>query len=55
MNKAKGQNPNPLFQNANVKKPIVSEKAKLPKLHLPKYNEYDIVMKAGETYTFYGN
>ena len=55
MKKAKGQNPNRLFQTAEIKKPIVSEKAKLPTLKLPKYNEYDAEMKAGKTYTFYGN
>ncbi|MFL9830173.1 glycoside hydrolase family 95 protein [Flavobacterium sp. ST-87] len=55
MKKAKGQNPNPLFETANVKKPIISDKAKLPKVKLPKYQEYDVEMKAGQTYTFYGN
>ncbi|MEL1252487.1 glycoside hydrolase family 95 protein [Flavobacterium sp. DGU38] len=53
--KAKGKNPNPLFYDVKVKKPIVSKEAKLPKVQLPKYNEYDVEMKAGETFTFYGN
>ena len=52
---AKGENPNPLFQTPTVKQPIISEKAKLPKVKLPKYKEYDVVMKAGQTYVFYGN
>ena len=50
---AKGKNPNPLFQTAAVKKAVVSEKANIKKLKLPKYIEYDVEMKAGETYTFY--
>ncbi|RVT79847.1 glycoside hydrolase family 95 protein [Flavobacterium sufflavum] len=52
---AKGKNPNPLFYEVEVKKPIISKEAKLPKVQLPKYNEYDVEMKAGQTYTFYGN
>lgn len=53
--KAKGKNTNPLFYDVEVKKPIISEKANLKKVVLPKYNEYDVQMKAGETYTFKGN
>ncbi len=52
--KAKGQNPNSYFQTAEVKKPIISKAAKLSKVQLPVYNEYDVEMKAGQTYTFYG-
>jgi alpha-L-fucosidase 2 len=55
LKKAKGKNPNPLFLDVNVKKPIISEKAVIKTVELPKYNEYDIAMKAGQTYTFYGN
>jgi alpha-L-fucosidase 2 len=53
--KAKGKNPNPLFYEVEVKKPIISKEAKLPKVQLAVYNEYDVEMKAGQTYTFYGN
>ena len=53
--KAKGKNTNPLFYDVEVKKPIISEKANLKKVVLPKYNEYDVQMKAGQTYTFKGN
>ncbi|WP_417939485.1 glycosyl hydrolase family 95 catalytic domain-containing protein [Flavobacterium sp. RS13.1] len=53
--KAKGKNPNPLFYEVEVKKPIISKEAKLPKVQLPKYNEYDVVMKAGQTYSFSAN
>jgi alpha-L-fucosidase 2 len=53
--KAKGKNSNPLFYDVEVKKPIISEKANLKKVVFPKYNEYDVQMKAGQTYTFKGN
>jgi alpha-L-fucosidase 2 len=53
--KAKGKNSNPLFYDVEVKKPIISEKANLKKVVLPKYNEYDVQMKAGQIYTFKGN
>ncbi len=55
MNKAKGKNPNTLFMDVVVKQPIVSDKAELKTPKLPKYNEYDIVMKAGQTYSFSAN
>jgi alpha-L-fucosidase 2 len=53
LKKAKGNNPNPLFYDVEVKKPIISEKANIEKLKLPKYYEYDVNMKAGTTYKFY--
>jgi len=52
LKKAKGKNPNPLFYDVEVKKPIISKEAKLPKVQLPNYNIYDVEMKAGETYSF---
>ena len=55
LKKAKGKNPNPLFYDVEVKKPIISKEAKLPKVQLPTYNIYDVKMKAGQTYTFSGN
>lgn len=55
LKKVKGKNPNPLFYDVEVKKPIIAKEAKLPKVELPKYNEYDVEMKAGQTFTFYGN
>ncbi|OYX81371.1 MAG: alpha-L-fucosidase, partial [Flavobacteriales bacterium 32-34-25] len=55
LKKAKGENPNSLFQTADVKKAIVSKEANIKKFKLPKYNEYDVEMKAGQTYTFSGN
>ncbi|CAM3393807.1 glycosyl hydrolase family 95 catalytic domain-containing protein [Flavobacterium chungbukense] len=55
LKKAKGKNTNPLFYDVEVKKPIISNEAKLPKVQLPNYNIYDVNMKAGQTYTFTGN
>lgn len=55
LKKANGENPNPLFFDVNIKKPIISEKAVIKTTKLPKYNEYDVETKAGQTYTFYGN
>ncbi|URM36223.1 glycoside hydrolase family 95 protein [Flavobacterium anhuiense] len=53
--KAKGKNTNPLFYDVEVKKPIISNEAKLEKVKLPNYNIYDVNMKAGQTYVFTGN
>lgn len=53
--KAKRKNVNPLYYDVEVKKPIISDKAKLEKVVLPSYNIYDVNMKAGQTYTFAGN
>ncbi|WMI66212.1 glycoside hydrolase family 95 protein [Aestuariibaculum sp. YM273] len=54
LRKAKGKNDNPFFYEVTVKEPIVNNSVKLEKIKLPKYYEYDVPMKAGETYTFYG-
>ncbi|WP_119791570.1 glycoside hydrolase family 95 protein [Flavobacterium anhuiense] len=53
--KAKGKNSNPLFYDVEIKKPIISNEAKLEKVKLPNYNIYDVNMKAGQTYVFTGN
>ncbi|WP_370479507.1 glycoside hydrolase family 95 protein [Tamlana flava] len=50
---AKGNNPNRLFIDVKVKQPVISEKAEIEPLKLLKYYEYDVPMKAGETYAFY--
>ena len=54
LKKAKGDNSNPLFFNVEVKIPIISEAANIEKLKLPKYYEYDLFVKAGNTYTIFG-
>lgn len=46
-------NPNPLFQKAEIKKPLVSEKIKTPQVPLLyKVYEYDIATEQGGIYTF---
>ncbi|WP_163399581.1 glycoside hydrolase family 95 protein [Flavobacterium fluviatile] len=55
LKKAKGKNPNPLFYDVEVKKPIIDKEAKLPKVQLPAYNVYDVEMRAGQTYSFSAN
>lgn len=52
LKKAKGKNPNPMFYDVTIKKPIISEKAVIKTVKLTKYNEYDVEMKAGQTYSF---
>ncbi|MFV0541514.1 MAG: glycosyl hydrolase family 95 catalytic domain-containing protein [Aestuariibaculum sp.] len=52
--RAKDKNTNPLFYEVTVKTPIISEKANIKTVKLPKYFEYDIFMEAGKTYIFYG-
>lgn len=51
MKPASGVNPNQFFETANVKKPIVSEKAKLNELNLKPTRLYDLATEAGKTYT----
>lgn len=55
LKKALGKNANPLFLDVEIKAPIISEKANIKTVALPKYTEYDVAMKAGKTYTFYAN
>jgi alpha-L-fucosidase 2 len=54
MKSAKNENPNPLFAVPVIKAPIISEKAKLNPLVLPKTGLYDVETEAGKTYEFYG-
>jgi alpha-L-fucosidase 2 len=49
---AKGKNFNPLYIIADVKKPIVSEQAKLNAVVLPATFLYDLSTEAGKSYTF---
>ncbi|MFV0290132.1 MAG: glycosyl hydrolase family 95 catalytic domain-containing protein [Mangrovibacterium sp.] len=50
VNPAKGNNTNSFYQLNEVEKPIISKKAKLKKLNLPKTYSYDMETKAGEIY-----
>jgi alpha-L-fucosidase 2 len=49
---ATGTNPNPFFETAKVKQPLVSGEAKLNALQLKPTTEYDIQTEPGKTYTF---
>jgi alpha-L-fucosidase 2 len=55
LKKASGTNPNPFFEKAKIKDPVISEKAKLTKTSLPKTYLYDFPTEAGETYTILEN
>ena len=48
---AEGQNPNPFYQNPDIKKPLISSKAKPVNVELKKTFVYDFNTKAGKTYT----
>lgn len=48
---ASGINPNPLFETANIKKPLVSASAKLKVLNLVATQLYDLPTEAGKTYS----
>lgn len=51
LKEAKGGNPNPFYQVADIKQPLISEKAKLNKPELKKTYLYDLPTQAGKTYT----
>lgn len=53
LKEATGDNPNPLFLKAEIKKPLVSAKIKTPQVPLLyKVYEYDIATEPGKVYTF---
>lgn len=49
---AKGENPNPVFAVQTVKKPLISDKAKLNPVNLKKTYLYDVVTRPGQTVVF---
>ncbi|GAB3649304.1 glycoside hydrolase family 95 protein [Echinicola sediminis] len=51
---AQGINQNHFFDLPEVKQALVSEKAKLNKVELPDYKEYDLETEVGEIYTITG-
>ncbi|MBZ4677326.1 MAG: Alpha-L-fucosidase [Anaerophaga sp.] len=51
LKQASGTNPNPFFEKAKIKDPIISEKAELTKPRLPNTYLYDFPTEAGKTYT----
>lgn len=55
LKRAKGENPNPLFPISEMAvKPIISPKAVLNKVELPKSYSYDLRTEAGKTYVLIG-
>jgi len=52
LKEAKGVNPNPLLNPAEIAEPLVSEQASLKGLDLKKIFEYDISTEAGKSYVF---
>ena len=51
MGKARGDNPNPLFDLPATAAPLISEKARVAAPKLPKTYLYDLPTEAGKTYT----
>lgn len=47
---AEGENPNPFYQNAEVKGPIISDDAKLLKMNLKTVYTYDLQTETGKEY-----
>ena len=44
-------NPNPFYQVARIKPPLISEKSSLQGIQLPETNVYDFETEKGESYT----
>jgi alpha-L-fucosidase 2 len=51
---AKGENPNAFYQTDAVKDPLISSRAKLKGVKLPKTYLYDFPTEAGQSYTIVG-
>ncbi|HEY4789699.1 MAG TPA: glycoside hydrolase family 95 protein, partial [Bacteroidales bacterium] len=54
LNKANGDNPNPLFAVPEIKTPVISPKAKLNQVKPEKTMLYDMPTEAGKKYVLYG-
>ncbi|UCH13599.1 MAG: glycoside hydrolase family 95 protein [Bacteroidales bacterium] len=52
LNKANGANTNPLYSVNEIKKPVISAKAKITKPELKETQVYDFMTESGKTYTF---
>ncbi|MDL2213827.1 glycoside hydrolase family 95 protein, partial [Bacteroides sp. OttesenSCG-928-N06] len=52
LKEAKGENKNPFFTHADIKKPLVSEEINPQMPILYKIYEYDVETQPGEAYTF---
>ena len=51
---AEGENQNPFYQIPKIKRPLISDKAKLNKVNLKNTFLYDIETNPGEEYIFSG-
>lgn len=54
LKKAKGENPNPLYEVPQVRKPLVSKEASLNPVELKKTYLYDLATEAGKEYVLIG-
>jgi alpha-L-fucosidase 2 len=52
LKQARKQNPNPFYRIPDISKPLISEKAELNRVQLPKTFEYDWPTQTGKIYTF---
>jgi len=52
LREAKGGNPNPFYTLPDIKAAVISDKSKQQFVPLKKIYEYDLMTKAGKTYTF---
>jgi len=52
MKEAKGENPNPLFAPAQIKRPLISDKINPEMPILYRIYEYDVMTEAGKEYVF---
>lgn len=54
LKRAKGENPNNLYEVPSIPQPLVNEQAELNKVELAKTYVYDLPTQAGKTYTIIG-
>jgi len=52
LREAKGGNPNPFYTLPDIKAAVISDKSKQQFVPLKNIYEYDLMTKAGKTYTF---
>ncbi len=52
LKKASGTNPNPLFERADIREPLISDKINPQDALLYQVYEYDVMTEAGKTYSF---
>lgn len=50
--KARGENPNPFYQQANIKSPLINTDIRLPQLSFVNLSEVDVATEAGRDYVW---